>query len=597
MSTLPQSEEVFLATTALEEFWDTTKPLVFLGEWCLLYERRSCWESLNGQLLVSPYAYSENVEEACEYVGGLYEKILPVLAASLNAVHGKSCSNRYWRILLGPWLKWYLSVVYDRFIHLKKVVSEFQNFTTIGLSAESFVVPVDTLDFACFISEDSYNLQLCTKILQALGKDIPCKEIDVPHNPLYARLQGNSWLREVLSPVMQRAVGVAAKLRRTTLLRNSYFSKKVELQLVARNAGRILPSWHKSGPCLRYDYDAELRDMLRDAPLGAGEFELCLSTMLFADMPQCFVEGFHSVEKEARRKFPEQSGAIFSANGWYYDEPFKQWAANSSEAGSLLLGTQHGGNYGALKTMPSENHETSIMDYYYSWGWELADCNAIVVPMPATKLVGRPEIGADMQKKEVLWVATAAPRYLVTLPFLPSHFHEYLSWQIRFAKALPSEVMQETRFRPHYADYAWDILGRVKDCIPDIRIDSWEVPFQTSLENCRLYVCDHLSTTFAEALAVNKPTILFWNPHANELRLEAQAYFDLLRYCGILFDTPEAAASAVAVAYDDIEAWWNAPQRQEAIKKVCNRFARKDPDAITIWGKELKRVSSLSSLI
>jgi len=79
-----------------------------------------------------------------------------------------------------------------------------------------------------------------------------------------------------------------------------------------------------------------------------------------------------------------------------------------------------------------------------------------------------------------------------------------------------------------------------------------------SLENCRLYVCDHLSTTFAEALAANKPTVLFCNPETNRLRLDAQPYFDLLRNSGILFDTPETAASAVAAVYGDVEAWWNA---------------------------------------
>ena len=44
-------ERVFLATTALEEFWDTTKPIVFLGDWCLQYSRRNVWEPLNGEIL------------------------------------------------------------------------------------------------------------------------------------------------------------------------------------------------------------------------------------------------------------------------------------------------------------------------------------------------------------------------------------------------------------------------------------------------------------------------------------------------------------------------------------------------------------------
>jgi len=36
---------VFLATTALEDFWDVSYPIVFLSEGCKRYSRRAYWES------------------------------------------------------------------------------------------------------------------------------------------------------------------------------------------------------------------------------------------------------------------------------------------------------------------------------------------------------------------------------------------------------------------------------------------------------------------------------------------------------------------------------------------------------------------------
>lgn len=588
-----QVEEIFLATTALEEFWDVSKPMVFLGEWCLLYERRSYWGKLDGRLLSSPYGNADAAENAYCYVNRLYEQMLPILGAKLNSIHGKNHSNRYWRILIGPWLQLYLPAVYDRFMYIRRALDQYPSLTTIGLSKESFVVPTDTLDFACFLSEDSYNLQLYTKILGAFGREFPCQKMEAPRNPLYGKLLGNSWRRRAISYAVKTFASVNAKFAKTTLLRNSYFPKQVELQLIARNIGRILPSWNQTVPCPRFEYDSGKRNELCAIEIGVGEFEQCLSAMLFSDMPQCFVEGFHAAGKDACKNYPKRVKAIFSANGWYYDEPFKQWAAKSADEGTLLLGTQHGGNYGALKSMPSEDHETAIVDYYYSWGWGRTDCQAKVIPMPATKLVGRKEIGPDNGKKGILWGATSAHRYVVQFPYLPMHFQEYLTWQARFANALPQEAMAEIRFRPHYENYAWGTVERLKDCAPGIRIESWEVPFQASLENCRLYVCDHLSTTFAEALAANKPTVLFCNPQTNRLRPEAQPHFDSLRAGGILFDTPEAAASAVAAVYDDVEAWWNIPERQKAVRSFCERFARTSPDAIALWSNELIRVSEL----
>lgn len=93
--------EIFLATTALEEFWDTTKPLVFLGEWCTRYSRRSCWEPLQGEILKNPWNNEKKIHEAYLYVNEVYEYILPILAKQLNQIHGIDKSNRYWQIILG----------------------------------------------------------------------------------------------------------------------------------------------------------------------------------------------------------------------------------------------------------------------------------------------------------------------------------------------------------------------------------------------------------------------------------------------------------------------------------------------------------------
>ncbi|CAG0949827.1 hypothetical protein ANAEL_00006 [Anaerolineales bacterium] len=587
------NEEVFLATTALEDFWDTTKPIVFLGKWCLLYERRLFCETLNSRLLSNPYDSADVAEGAYQYVSNIYEQMLPQLGAALNSIHGKNHSDRYWRILLGPWLQLYLSATYDRFIHIRHALDQYPNCTTFGLSVESFVVPTDTLDFACSLSEDSYNLQLYTRILTELGKKFTRKTSQISRNPLYKKLLGNSWKRKAISYAAKIYANYSAKLFSTILLRSSYFPRQVELRMAAKNIGRILPSWGQViQPTL--ESNGAKRSELQKVEIGKSEFERCLSAMLPLDLPQCFMEGFESVERDVRDSYPKKVRGIFSANAWYYDEAFKQWAAASADEGSLLLGTQHGGNYGALNKMPSENHETAIVNYYYSWGWERPGCHARVIPMPATKLVGRNKIGADNSKTGILWVATSAHRYVIQYPVLPIHFSEYLAWQVRFAHALLQCVMPEVRFRPHYENYGWGTVERMKDCGLGIQIESWDVPFQASLENCRLYVCDHLSTTFTEALAANKPTILFWNPQTNELRPEAQPYYDLLRKNGILFDTPESAGEAVNRVYDDVETWWNDPERQHTVEVFCERFARNSPDALQLWSAEFKRIAATS---
>jgi putative transferase (TIGR04331 family) len=243
--------------------------------------------------------------------------------------------------------------------------------------------------------------------------------------------------------------------------------------------------------------------------------------------------------------------------------------------------------------MPFEDHETAIVDRYYSWGWERKDCAAEVIPFPASKLVGRKKVGASNLKNGILWATTSEPRYLVHFSLLPKFFHEYLSLQGRFAKTLHPKIVSALRLRPHREDLGWSVAERIRDCIPGVTIETWDVPFHESLARCRLYICDHFSTTFAEALAANKPVILFWDPQTNRLRPEAQPYYDLLRKTGILFDTPESAAATVNQIYDDVETWWNDPERQSAVETFCERFARNTPDAVELWAAEFKQIAAM----
>lgn len=587
-----EDKKWFLATTANESFWDKTKPILFLGEWCQRYSQRAHWERLEGRLLEGPFDNTKSLKEAYQFVGQVYEHVLPLLGGALNEFHGTEYGNRYWRIVVGPWLYWYITVIYDRYLCLKGALVAYPGLETIGLSEDSFVTPTNTIEFVNLVRSDLFNLQIYTNILAALGKKIPRKSMQVESRPRRGKALASPWKDKLKVIISRFSSIVASHAFPSIFLHNSYFSRSCESWLALRAAGRILPNFglepSNREPLLQNDTACN-RLNLKQIPLGISEFHKCLSSTLSTDIPRCFVENFKSIDGKAKIIYPKSAKVIFSANSWYFDEAFKQFAAASADNGAILLGTPHGAAYGCLCIMAAEDHETAIVDYYYSWGWSRDSCKAKVIPMPATKLMGRKKLSAGNSEAGALWLTTTSSRYLFELPYTPKLFDEYLSWQCRFAKLLRQEIVSEISVRPHSSDHGWDIVQRLKDCIPHIQVETWGVPFEQRLRNCRLYICDHLSTTFAEALAINKPTILFWNPQANELRPEAQFYYDLLRATGILFDSPEVAAAAVNDVYDDVQAWWNQPDRQTVIQIFCEQFARTSPNAIALWDEELRK--------
>lgn len=577
-------EKPFLATTALEEFWDTSKPLLFLGEWCKRYSRRAFWENLQGLVVKGQWDNPEAFNNAYCYVNEVYEKILQMLAQALNNIHGVNYSNRYWRILLGPWLLHYIHILYDRYFSIRVVLDNYPEFTTYGLADEDFIVPNDTIDFLHYAVDDLYNLQIYTKILDTLGINFPRKNWQIVDK----RTDSDSPKHNAIRLLLHQITRLFSNNK--IILKDPYFDRHTEFKIIICSLGKV---WTHVQPMIDVPsspVDFPNRLFLRQYLLDDDEFMGVLKSTLPMDMPQCYVEAYNKVSDGMLKNYPTSPKAIVSAVSWYFNEHFKQWAALSSENGTKLMGVQHGGNYAGPVPLLGENHELTITDRFYSWGWERSDCISEVVAMPATKLSARKSYGAFSNKKGILLVATATPRYLIRYMYFNNYrFADYLQWQLKFIDAILPEKRKEMRVRPHQNEYGWDMRQRWKDVFPDLCIESYQVPFLQSLENCRLYVCDHLSTTFVEALSANKPTILFWDPLFNELREEAKPYYEALHSVGIIHYLPVDAAKAVNIVYDDIESWWNDPDRQDAVHFFCNRFAKTSAAPVKEWVSEFKR--------
>ncbi|MBM3302800.1 MAG: hypothetical protein FJY85_22990, partial [Deltaproteobacteria bacterium] len=160
---------MFLATTALSEFWDKDQEILFLGPWCLLHDRRADWEGLKSQVLPNPWDDRRRFYQACDYLESCYERVLNFLTDYLNHAHQVSFSRRYWRVLLGAWLLDYLHAVYDRYVHLSDAFTLYPDLQTILLDPQCCRVPLDTLEYAKLAERDPYNLQLFSQLLQGKG--------------------------------------------------------------------------------------------------------------------------------------------------------------------------------------------------------------------------------------------------------------------------------------------------------------------------------------------------------------------------------------------------------------------------------------------
>jgi putative transferase (TIGR04331 family) len=576
---------MFLATTALNEFWDVNGPVLFLGRWCVRPQRRTEWAHLNHEVLPSAWTDRERFHRAARYVDDCGELLLARLGEYLNAVHGKAYSRRYWRVVLGNWLGTYLHAGYDRYVHLGDAFARYPDLRTIVLDAESFDVPHNTREMVWGLkNDDRWNLQLVSQLLVAMGYAFDSRRSEASHTPDTGRPPDRPFYAAPRR-ILRFAEDVAGSMRAAgpdaVLYSMEVMGHRAAWHLALASRFRIVPVGPRPAvapvPAAFDDRRSGLAALQADdafqraAVLGLPHF-----------LPTVFLEGYEATRRRALTGWSRIPRVIVSATGWNHDEAFKVFAAEAAEAGTRLVAVQHGGTYGFAREVPSEVFERRLSDAFVTWGW--ADAPSLR-NLPSPKLsqlcsrLKRRRGGGD----RALFIATLEKRYPAQLHSAPvgTLAHEYLETQLRFLRTLSEETRRRLRLRP-YPGVAHPLRSIIDDQYGEVQWDGGGSLY-VALETAPLVVIDHPETTILETLAANIPTLLFWDQQYWEMRPSAEPYFEALRAAGVLHATPEAAAAVFSTVVDDVTAWWQNPVVQHARRTFVDRFALNDSGWAAAW--------------
>lgn len=585
---------MFLITTANQQFWRKDKPILFLGEWCKLFAEKNTWENLDYEVL--PYHWDDRSKfyrDYC-YLSQLYECSLEKLAQCLNMLHGVNNSLRYWRIIIGPWLNYFIAVLYDRFESIQNAVS-WGKITSTYISAESPEkwCPKDYRSFFFWMMDDPYNHYLYSRIIEFLSiipyelKEDRVKHID--HKVISSR-----GLRTSIQKYIIRSVN---KLTPNKFKDVAIISARMKISDLVRISLSMAQfpdiCWHLFKPTLPLDchnIDLEKRKKI-NLELSTKCFERLLSIIICKQLPIAYVEGYHTIKSFAMDLYPKRPKVILSSTGHYFEEAFKVWAAEQAERGTKLVCIQHGGFYGTGRLSSEEDHEKAVFDKFFTWGWKV-NGNHKVKPMHALFLNKIKEIKPSLNGR-ILLVENAIPRYfyrMFSAPIAASGMKRYFVDQFRFVSCLNDATRQLVTVRLYGEDYGNNQNLRWKSQFPDVEIYLGKETLVDQLKNCRLVVCSYNATAHLETLKANFPTILFWNPNEWELNENAKEYYNYMREVGILHGTPESAAALVNDIVDDPWVWWNQTNIQKCREKICEVYAFTDKNWPRAWKDELRHL-------
>lgn len=570
----------YLILSSHKNFWIKDKPLLLLGQWCI---NGLNLDGLKNEEIIFAEPYGSTFEQRdadhtalCE----MEDRLFSDLCSVLNATHGVDHSLRYWRILIGQWFRTALAVVFNRTRTLQACLAKYAPVSSIEPIGEPFhLARVTSIETIWAYSDPEWDGHFCLRILKQIAPDINLEKCptDISFNSsTEKKINLNS---NISSKILMQAWKFSQKFTKVFVRENDGFIinsylpklKEIELQLAL---GQFPQIWRS--PQVRYEqnFDFAKRRCLAEKlwRTNSDNVESVARELLFEIIPLCYLEGYqHLLLQSEKLPWPKDPKFIFTSNNFGTDELFKVWVAGRVQRGVKYVVGQHGNNYGTHRYMnPSVEEETS--DAFITWGWKGKLRQHI--PGINLKINKSTKLNSNNQGGLLLVEVWAGHRITTWDNF--EQYLKYLKEQHIFAKELPVAAKSQLTVRLHHdsARQDWNERELWRQFDPNIYVDPGFGSIQNRIRNARLVVHSYDSTGLLETLALNIPSLAFWQNGLNHLRDEVKGDFQKLIDVNIVHLSPESAASTVNVIWDDVRAWWAEPKRQIAIKDFCMKYSR-----------------------
>lgn len=498
----------------------------------------------------------------------------------LNRRHGTSHSSEYWRFVLIAWLLTAVQGLLLRFAHIERFVAQYgdQNLKVVLAPLEIPVRPYGFIEFQHHQRRNHrFDFWMSSLIVRKLAPrnwelvetdpasswsaffDIPDAE-DQISNEHYSRLGALSRFLFGRLPF-----GSVPGTRISKLVFSLYLN--------------LVP---KGGTPDRYCSASEKKPAIK-APDG---FEDVLNSFLNVTLPRAYDDQYKEIDLQASQ-LKTYPGRLFINNFMPSSELRRLEYASALAAGEKLVSMQHGAGYGTT----CNNCWSAEFEYPYhaflTWGW--TDHKGYLgnfIPLPSP-LLGRFKNKHREKKPELAIVGTKIDlRDVRMIGPRPIEWIKCRESRVEFINELPGRVREKAVFYS-YTRGVSDLEDEhyIRQFHPRLNVRYGGL--DQEMLGSRLLVLDWPGTTLNIAMAANVPVVCFWDPEICRFVDSARPYFENLSECGILFDTPDAAADHIDRIWDNVGDWWGSSEVQNARNNWSLQFARTQTFWWWRWAKVL----------
>jgi len=572
-----KSKNTFLVTTAIESTFGNGDHIIYLGEWCKKYSCKNEWSKRN--YVVTEYHWKDRkkIQKDYNYLSELYERTLTSIYIKLNDIHNVDFSKRYWRIIIGPWLLTYISVLWDRWESIRLAENMCDDVKTIVPDKkEKRSVAGDYNSSMQLMINDEWNYLLYCEILE-WKKPLSIVLIKQP----FKRSRILKKREPIKSYLLSLILRILDKILRSMLFLDSY---KVLLHASYFPLNKVASLYLRffQFPRLHFEFEKKINfssvnEVNRSSDKQTNEsggFEGFLSEQIFNDMPKAYLENYNVLLKYSK-SLPDAE-LILTANSHYGNEIFKNWSAGLVDKNSKFIIASHGG--ALISKAVSFGHEESICDKKAVWHVPLDETHVQLSPNKNMK-----KYNVNKNRNRVTLVGLEFPRYSYRIEFTPcsSLVLEDFNQKVNFIKSLKKNSNLNIKIRP-YPNQGWFTKERYVDIFGE-EIISNNRKLEKDIVQSRIVICSYPQTTFSEAMHSGVPTILLFMEEYWELDHKFDELVKNMKNAKIIFSDAKEAAGHINSIWDAPEEWWGSQEVVSAREMFFSMCGRTNPNWIDEW--------------
>tara|TARA_Y100000590_G_scaffold409252_1_gene501280 strand:- start:4972 stop:6699 length:1728 start_codon:yes stop_codon:yes gene_type:complete len=513
---------------------------------------------------------NENIKKKdFKIIKKIIHKIFLDLVKKLEKYHNKKFNQKYWKIILYPWL----DAVIPKLYHIWRITLNIE---------KKYTANIYKYKNEQFISDNFYEMKYYENL--DFNRWIVSKTIAYQNRIKYKekKLTFHKKKEKKFFPIFHYFLiflfKFFSKIFKTKIMVNRIQLNKLDYIFLNLRLGQF-PFFWLNKPLNKIEkINIEKRRLIFLEKNKKKNFINFVKTILLYITPKNYLENFDNINENVKKSYwPKKTKLIMTAVSYWFDDFFKIWAANQTLNDSKYVIFQHGGRMGTEKIISNEDAQIKIADKFITWGWKDKKEKKII-PFYSMLISNLKKKNDYTKAKDIYFCQNIYPNYFSHLDGNPITFKD----KIYFTKKA-NEVFNnlDSSLKKEYVIRYLNSESQGNICHSSlinnkIRQDKGDESLDKVLEKARIFVHDQDRTTFLETLSSNIPTLLVLKKdYCKKRRKESRKYYKDLEKAKIIHTNSISLSNFINKNYSSIDKWWSSEKTQKARSNFCRYYAKK----------------------